>query len=238
MSTDSLPSPGITQTQAEALIDQKVLDRGLDAAIAAPAPTLSIPYNKYLYQKALTLIYAQEIIATSQRTNTWQSKLDSLHQSLIVGINNLWKGFSTFAGIRKDDNWGSIVFFPDSYGSAINLNDHIVQYGYPLYSLTLLDKYEANAGITSRFLEQTSVLPSYTNKDLGNLLAADIGQSGGDSWVDHRNLDFYEGHSWISGLEKSAARKYERCRLVRANTRRSNPYPNRKKPLAARDNII
>jgi endoglucanase Acf2 len=215
LSTDALPSPSITQTQAEALIDQKVLDRGLIAATAAPAPTLSIPYNKFIYQKALTLKYAQEIITISQRENIWQTELNALHQSLIEAINNLWKGSSTFAekindktvneptGIRKDDHWGSLVFFPDSYGSAINLNDHIVQYGYPLYSLTLLDQYEEKAGISSRFLDQASIISSYTNKDLGNLLAADIGQSGKGELLNHRNLDFYEGHSWLSGIEKS-----------------------------------
>ncbi len=215
LTTNALPDPGITQQQAIALIDSQVLDRGLDAAIQSAAPSLSIPYNKFLYQKALSLVYAQEIITVSGRINQWQSKLDALYQTLILGLNNLWSGSSTFpetidgkivqqsSGIRKDINWGSIVFFPDSYGSANSLNDHIVQYGYPLYSLTLLDQYESKAGIEPRYLDQTSILPSYTNKDLGNLLAADIGQSGGDNFLCHRNLDFYEGHSWLSGLGKS-----------------------------------
>lgn len=216
LSVSPLPAPGITQTQAIALIDAQVLDRGLDAAISSPAPTLSIPYNKFLYQKALTLVYAQEVVTVSGRLNLWQSKLDALYQSLIEGINNLWMGTSTFpekidgkilqesSGIRKDENWGSIVFFPDSYGSAISLNDHIVQYGYPLYALTLLDQYESKVGIQSKYLDQDSVIASYKNRDLGNFLAADMGQSGGDNFINHRNLDFYEGHSWLSGLGKSS----------------------------------
>jgi endoglucanase Acf2 len=202
----------VTKAQAEALIDQGILDRGLDAAINVIAPTLSIPYNKFLYQKALTLVYAQQVIAISERENTWQEKLENLHQNLIQAINCLWKGSSTFpekidgkvvdqaSGIRKDENWTSVVFFPDSYGSAINLNDHIVQYGYPLYALTLLDQYEARVGSKLRYVDQTSVLGTYTNKDLGNLLAADMGQSEGLDLIAHRNLDFYEGHSWLSGL--------------------------------------
>jgi endoglucanase Acf2 len=212
LSTDPLPTPGISQSQAIALIDNQVLDRGLDAAITAPAPTLSIPYNKFLYQKALTLFYAQKIIDLSGRPNTWKSKLSTLYQSLIQGLNNLWKGTSTFpekingsivqqpSGIRKDSHWGTIVFFPDSYGSAISLNDHIVQYGYPLYALTLLDQYETMAEISSKYLNQTSVISPYTNKDLGNFLALDMGQSDGNAFIAHRNLDFYEGHSWLSGL--------------------------------------
>jgi len=212
LSTDALPSPGITKDQAIALIHNQVLDRGLDAAISAAAPTLSIPYNKFLYQKALTLAYALEVIEASEQANQWQSKLDTLHQSLIQGLNNLWCGSSTFpekldgqvvqepSGIRKDPNWGTIVFFPDSYGSAISLNDHIVQYGYPLYALVLLDQYEAKAGVQSKYLDQTSSVKPYTNRDLANMLAADIGQSGGDNFICHRNLDFYEGHSWLSGL--------------------------------------
>ena len=215
LSVNSLPSPGITQTQAIALIENQVLDRGLDAAISSQAPTLSIPYNKFLYQKALSLVYAQEVIAISGTSNLWQTKLDALHQSLIEGLNNLWQGTSTFpekidgkivqqsTGLRKDGNWGSIVFFPDSYGSAISLNDHIVQYGYPLYALTLLDQYEIKSGSQSKYLDQNSVIDSYTNKDLGNFLAADMGQSGGDDFIYHRNLDFYEGHSWLSGLGAS-----------------------------------
>jgi hypothetical protein len=215
LSVNPLPAPGITQTQAIALIDDQVLDRGLDAAINSPAPTLSTPYNKFLYQKALTLVYAQRVISISGRPNLWESKLEALHQSLIDGMNNLWKGVATFpekingkivqqsSGIRKDVNWGTVVFFPDSYGSAISLNDHIVQYGYPLYALTLLDQYENNAGILSKYLDQDSVIVSYKNKDLGDLLASDMGQSGGDNFIHHRNLDFYEGHSWLSGLGMS-----------------------------------
>ncbi len=206
----------VTKIQAEALIDQGVLDRGLDAAISAPAPTLSIPYNKFLYQKALTLVYAYAVIEISGRENIWQEKLDNLHQNLIQAINCLWKGSSTFpekidgkivdqpSGIRKDENWISVVFFPDSYGSAINLNDHIVQYGYPLYALTLLDQYEAKVGVKVRYLDETSVLGVYSNKDLGNLLAADMGQSEGLELIAHRNLDFYEGHSWLSGLANAS----------------------------------
>lgn len=212
LSIEALPKPGITPDQANKLINNNVLDSGLNAAINIPAPSLSIPYNKYVYQKALTLYYAQEIINLSGQKNRWQTQLDQLHQSLIQGLDNLWKGSASFAekidgqtvnvptGIRKDSNWGTIVFFPDSYGSAITLNDHIVQYGYPLYSLVLLDQYENKAGIKSRYLEQDSVINSYKNVELGNLLAADIGQSGGDNFIPHRNLDFYEGHSWLSGL--------------------------------------
>lgn len=215
LSTQALLPSQITKGQAEALIDQGILDRGLDAAISAIAPTLSIPYNKFLYQKALTLIYAQAVIEISGRENTWQNKLDNLHQNLIVAMNCLWQGTSTFTekidgqtvnqptGIRKDVNWTSVVFFPDSYGSAINLNDHIVQYGYPLYALTLLDQYEQKTASTTRYLNQTSVLGTYTNKDLGNLLAADMGQSAESDIIAHRNLDFYEGHSWLSGLGNS-----------------------------------
>lgn len=215
LSTDALPTPGITQKQALALIDNGVLDAGIDAATASPAPVLSIPYNKWVYQKALTLAYAQEVIAISGEQNKWGCKLDALHQSLIQGLNNLWKGSATFperldgktiqepTGIRLDQNWGTVVFFPDSYGSSINLNDYIVQYGYPLYALVLLDQYEEKAGIQARYLDQDSLVKPYKNRDLANLLAADIGQSGGDNFVNHRNLDFYEGHSWLSGLEKS-----------------------------------
>ncbi len=213
LSTETLQ---VTKAQAEALIDQGVLDRGLDAAINAVAPTLSIPYNKFLYQKALTLVYAAEVIEISGRENSWEDKLENLHQNLIEAMNCLWKGSATFpekidgkivdqpSGIRKDENWTSVVFFPDSYGSAINLNDHIVQYGYPLYALTLLDQYEIKAGSMIRYLDQTSVLGTYSNKDLGNLLAADMGQSEGLELIAHRNLDFYEGHSWLSGLANAS----------------------------------
>lgn len=202
----------VTKEQAETLIDQGVLDRGLDQAISSVAPTLSIPYNKFLYQKALTLVTAKAVIEVSERENTWQDKLDNLHGNLIEAINMLWKGASTFpekiegkivqepSGIRKDQNWTAVVFFPDSYGSAINLNDHIVQYGYPLYALTLLDQYEEKIGFKARYLDQMSVLGTYLNKDLGNFLARDIGGSLGSDLLKYRNLDFYEGHSWLSGL--------------------------------------
>lgn len=215
LTVNPLPSPGITQAQAEMLISKEVLDKGIADAIKAPAPPISIPYNKFVYQKALTLAYAQEVIKTSGQPNKWEAQLEQLRQSLIQGLDNIWSGTAPFqetlngkkvfvpSGIHLDRNWGTMVFFPDSYGSAQDLNDHIVQYGYIIYSLVLLDQYEKAVGITTRYLDQTSKAPPYTNRDLGTLLAADLGQSGGDNFINHRNLDFYEGHSWLSGLENS-----------------------------------
>lgn len=215
LSVDALPSNGITKEQALALINNQVLDRGLAAATQVPAPTLAIPYNKFLFQKALTLAYALQVIEVSELENRWETQLEALHQSLIQGLNNLWKASSTFpeklngqivqvpSGLRLDPNWGTAVFFPDSYGSSISLNDHIVQYGYLIYPMVLLDQYETKVGIASKYLDQPSAISPYTHRDLANILVADIGQSGGDNFVLHRNLDFYEGHSWLSGLGNS-----------------------------------
>lgn len=216
LSVDALPGSGITKEQALALIDNHVLDRGIAAATQIPAPTLSTPYNKFLFQKALTLAYSLKVIEISGLENRWGSQLEALRQSLIQGLNNLWKASSTFpeklngqvvqvpSGMRLDPNWGTAVFFPDSYGSANSLNDHIVQYGYLLFPMVLLDQYETQVGITSKYLDQPSAISPYSHRDLANFLAADIGQSGGDNFVSHRNLDFYEGHSWLSGLGTSA----------------------------------
>lgn len=206
LSTQPLPlrapgSPSITVAQARTLINSGIVDQGLQDAWRYPVSiTSTYKAGKELYQLALTLAYAQKMyeIANVQTTEATADKLQLLYQKLRQEFTKLWGQF------KFDSAWGTIVPSRESNGARTNLNEHIAQYGYPLYALSLLKDFEDQyipAG--ERFLNLTVPLAgytSYTNADMGDLLAEDICQTGGAYFPLFRNLDIYNAHSWLSGV--------------------------------------
>ena len=195
-STNPLPSPGITPAQAEVLINGKVLQEALDST--SNMHPGAIVYNKGIFQQALTLDYAAKVLKSAGHSqDSIASTLSPLYAALQNAMDQVW------SIIQRDKDWGTTVSKNDDYGQHSNLNDHIVQYGYPLYALTLLKTYEDIYVTGDKYLDKNSSIPGYTNKDLGDVLASDIGETGESVNPLHRNLDLYEGHSWLSGIGKA-----------------------------------
>jgi hypothetical protein len=89
----------------------------------------------------------------------------------------------------KDNRIGTVVGYPDEYGSIDHMNDHHFHYGYWI---------NAAAQVALRD-------PQWARKDrwggMVDLLVADIAtqERGRADFPFLRNFDAYEGHSWASG---------------------------------------
>jgi endoglucanase Acf2 len=86
-----------------------------------------------------------------------------------------------------DASWRSLIAFPDSYGSATQLNDHHFHYGYFILA----------AAAVARFDEDWA--RKYA--PMVELLIADAAQGARDStqFPLLRAMDAYAGHSWANG---------------------------------------
>jgi len=196
-SLDPLPGPGLTKSQAQSLIDNGSLDKALaDMTAFDPGPSV---YNKGVYQQGLTLNYAQKVLEEAGWSKEQiAQKLDPLYKKMQHSMDEIW------GNLERDTSWGTTVAKSNDYGQHSELNDHIVQYGYPLYALTLMKKYEdAYVPADQRYLSKESVIHGYTNKDMGDILASDMGETGKSANPENRNFDVFNGHSWLSGIGKS-----------------------------------
>lgn len=86
-----------------------------------------------------------------------------------------------------NENWGTLIGYPDSYGSSYELNDHHFHYGYFIKAAA----------------EIARVDPDWATEwgEMVELLIRDIANKDRDDdmFPFMRNFDPYEGHSWASG---------------------------------------
>ena len=88
-----------------------------------------------------------------------------------------------------DDNWGTLIGYPDSYNSADQLNDHHFHYAYFVHAaaqLALRDQTWADSS-------QWGGMVNKIIKDFANWERND------QQFPFLRSFDPYEGHSWASG---------------------------------------
>jgi len=88
-----------------------------------------------------------------------------------------------------DDNWGTLIGYPDSYGSAVELNDHHFHYGYFIKAAAEI------ARVDKTWMNDQNWGP------MVNLLISDFANSDRDNEMFPflRNFNPYAGHSWASG---------------------------------------
>ncbi|MDA7747357.1 glycosyl hydrolase [Psychromonas sp.] len=86
-----------------------------------------------------------------------------------------------------NENWGTLIGYPDSYGSSYELNDHHFHYGYFIKAAAEI------ARVDSEWAEQWG--------EMVELLIRDIASNRRDDnmFPFMRNFDPYAGHSWASG---------------------------------------
>lgn len=99
--------------------------------------------------------------------------------------------------IAWEPHWGSVVVSPAEFGSAVDLNDHQLQYGYWVAAASILAS-AANGDIDGHL------------RDAIDLMIADYG--GGETvpqWqgvvADRSSWSAYDGHSWASGTSRFSA---------------------------------
>lgn len=196
---------GIMQSQAQDVVYSGRLDRAVAEAYHFQPALDTNERGKGIYQIALTLACAKEVmeIANVQKTGII-GKLHPLYVKLTSLLTEMW------GNLERDASWGIIVPKATSIEKALYFNDSIALKGNLIFSLALIADFEnAYFPPNLRFLEQNIPLlgyEKYTNRDMGNFLAADIGETGNSP--DHpryRHFDIYNGYSWLSGLDRSDA---------------------------------
>jgi len=178
-----VPSSGTLDVGSLSAADKSVISAQLAEDLRA---TPAIPPDSYfggkaLYRLANLLMLAHQVGDTSAAT-TAQQKLDD---ALLRWTDP--KGCSTRSSqcFVYDPIAKGVVGLTASFGSD-QFNDHAFHYGYFLYAAGVAAKYSPS--LTAR------IAP------VMNLLAADVGTSGGSSAFPARRVfDAYAGHSWASG---------------------------------------
>lgn len=133
------------------------------------------------------------LAATAQLMNVAEQAGDTdLRNKLLKSLeSHLEEWFQGGSGnyFLKDSRIGTVVGYPDEYGSIAHMNDHHFHYGYWIYAA-------AQAALRD---------PQWARKDhwggMVDMLVADIATSerGRADFPFLRNFDPYEGHSWASG---------------------------------------
>ncbi|MET0417572.1 MAG: glycosyl hydrolase, partial [Actinoplanes sp.] len=88
-----------------------------------------------------------------------------------------------------DNNWGTLIGYPASYGSDQELNDHHFHYGYFIAAAATLAKYDPTWASTSRYGGMVDLLI----RDANNYRRDDT------RFPYLRDFDIYAGHDWASG---------------------------------------
>ncbi|MEU8257365.1 glycosyl hydrolase [Micromonospora inaquosa] len=88
-----------------------------------------------------------------------------------------------------DNNWGTLIGYPASYGSDQELNDHHFHYGYYIAAAATLAKFDPTWAATSRYGGMVDLLI----RDANNYRRDDT------RFPYLRDFDIYAGHDWASG---------------------------------------
>ncbi|WP_456277558.1 glycosyl hydrolase [Bacillus sp. AK128] len=88
-----------------------------------------------------------------------------------------------------DDNWGTLLAYPNGFGADTAINDHHFHWGYWVYAAALLEQ-NYNWATTTNFDEMVELLI----KDMANWDRTDTSM-----FPYLRNFDPYAGHAWASG---------------------------------------
>ncbi len=94
-----------------------------------------------------------------------------------------------------DDNWGTLIGYPASYGSDQELNDHHFHYGYYIAAAATLAKFDPAWATSSQYGGMVDLLI----RDANNYDRTD------KRFPFLRDFDIYSGHDWASGHGSFAA---------------------------------
>ena len=88
-----------------------------------------------------------------------------------------------------DRNWGTLIGYPASYGSDVELNDHHFHYGYFVAAAATLAKFDRAWASNSRYGGMVDLLI----RDANNYDRSD------NRFPYLRDFDIYAGHDWAAG---------------------------------------
>ncbi|WP_214482878.1 glycosyl hydrolase [Bacillus sp. SM2101] len=91
-----------------------------------------------------------------------------------------------------NDNWGTLLGYPDSFGSVEEMNDHHFHYGYFIKAAAEIARVDKNWASNSQWGQMIELLI----RDIANADRND------ETFPFLRNFDMYAGHTWASGHAK------------------------------------
>ncbi len=148
------------------------------------APTLFPASDTYALGKELAA--AGQALILAQSTGDAQTS-SLLQEKLRMQFQRWFAGSPVPPTFYYDKQWGTLIGYPASFGSDVQLNDHHFHYGYWIEAASLLGLADP-AWMTS-------------NRTAVSLLARDIATPVRDDpmFPFLRHFDVYAGHSWASG---------------------------------------
>jgi len=124
-------------------------------------------------------------IAQQIDPNAFNNLLNSLKGQLQFWFTAAGKNSSLF---YYDNNWGTMIGYPGSFGSDTGLTDHHFHYGYWIHAAAMVGLYDRNWIAQNNWGAMVNLL----RRDIANI-------DRGDSMFPFlRNFDVYAGHSWAS----------------------------------------
>ncbi|MEU3017549.1 MULTISPECIES: glycosyl hydrolase [unclassified Nocardiopsis] len=116
--------------------------------------------------------------------------------ALLSLVRERLEDWLTAGGTRQfhyDEEWGTMLGYPDSFGAATELNDHDFHYGYFVSAAAVVARYDRD----------------WADEDawggMVRLLIEDVAGTDGDMFPRLRSFSPYAGHGWASGHAGFAA---------------------------------
>ena len=176
-----------TNSEFSALKSKEYLDLLNDETEYTDTSNYYNDEGPYWNSKALYPL-AQGIIIADQLGED-DTKLD-----LIGKLRYLLEDWYTFDGTSDDrylyynNNWGSVYYSNDDFGTASGLSDHSFTHGYLIYASAVLAMYD------STFVDEYELMVDLL---LDDYMSTD---KKGSSFEYLRNFDPWAGHSWAHGF--------------------------------------
>jgi len=157
-----------------------------DAARARGLYSSQLGNGTYWYGKALSAT-AQLMCVAEQEGDL--SMRDTLLQSLKQHLEAWFKGDAPNGYFVKNARTGTVVGYPEEYGSISHLNDHHFHYGYWINAA-------AQVALRDPAWAQQSHWGGMVDQLIGDIATSERSRP---DFPFIRNFDSYEGHSWASG---------------------------------------
>ena len=138
--------------------------------------------------KLATLAPIADQMGNSAVASQFRSEIKSILQDWFKASDSSSNLKSTNLFYYNND-WGTVIGYPDSYGSALELNDHHFHYGYYIKAAAEIARTDKNWASDTNWGGMVKLLI----RDIANVDRNDT------SFPYLRNFDPYAGHSWASG---------------------------------------
>ncbi|HUT10531.1 MAG TPA: glycosyl hydrolase [Thermoguttaceae bacterium] len=188
-----VPFPGVLPSLPDAgTYDKRQLDRFLDDEVRRTESGVKDTYweGKRL-GKLATLIPIAQQTGNNEAASTFRRELQGRLENWFTAADS--QGRLKSKGLfYYDDNWGTLIGYPASFGSDADLNDHHFHYGYFIKAAAEIARDDPDWASDARYGGMVKLLI----RDVATCNDRD------PLFPRLRNFDPYAGHSWASGNAK------------------------------------